>query len=205
MLHNSNRNHLMSRFSSLITTALLVAIVAGCGETKTLDDGQDNPSRVDAPTGTDKLPPAKEPDNSPAESGNSESTNNAAIESVLLKREMIDAAAELMQQQQPDTEPDAVRGKVDNGIAQIRKEVPDFLMVSAETEKKLQTGTPIEGTTKRIAEAEAFFDEYSIRQSGLVASLLQQHKAGKLSPVRTELLAQLIVAEKQRVEAALSN
>ena len=209
MIRSPHQNRLMSCFTSHITTAALqVVIVAGCSETTTLDDaddGQDNPSTVDASTSKGNSPPATERGNSSAESDNSVSTNNAPIESVVLKQEMIDAAAELMQQQQPDTERDAVRGQVDQGIAQIREDAPDFLKVSAATEKKLQAGTPTGGAAKRIADAEAFLNEYGISQSGLVAALLQQHKTEKLTPVRAELLAQLIVAEKQRAEAALSN
>lgn len=78
-------------------------------------------------------------------------------------------------------------------------------MVSAEDEKKLGAGTPIEGVDKRIADAEAFLNEYGIQLSGLVQSLLPQHKAGDLNPVRTELFAHLIVADMKKAAAALTN
>ncbi|PAY16789.1 hypothetical protein CKO51_24930 [Rhodopirellula sp. SM50] len=85
------------------------------------------------------------------------------------------------------------------------KKFLNFLMVSAEDEKKLGAGTPIEGVDKRIADAEAFLNEYGIQLSGLVQSLLPQHKAGDLNPVRTELFAHLIVADMKKAAAALTN
>ena len=118
---------------------------------------------------------------------------------------MIDVAAELMKEQQPNAEPDAIRAQVENAIAQIRKDVPNFLMVSAETEEKLQAGTPVEGAPRRITDAEAFLNEYGLQLSGLVKSLLPRHKAGSLNPVRTELLAQLIVADMKKAQDALTN
>ena len=78
-------------------------------------------------------------------------------------------------------------------------------MVSAETEAKLQAGTPIEDAAKRIADAEGFFNEFEIQLSGLIRSLLPQHKAGSLSPIRTEVRAQLLVADRGKAEEALTN
>ena len=118
---------------------------------------------------------------------------------------MIDVAADLMKEQQPNAEPDAIRAQVENAIAQIRKDVPNFLMVSAETEEKLQAGTPVEGAPRRITDAEAFFNEYGLQFGGLVETLLPQHKAGSFDPVRTELLAQLIVADMKKAQDALTN
>ena len=118
---------------------------------------------------------------------------------------MVEVTFELMKEQQPGTEFDAVRTQVETAIVQVRKEVPDFLMVSAEDEKKLGAGTPIEGADKRIADAEAFLNESGLQLSGLVQLLLPQHKAGDLNPVRTELLAHLIVADMKKAEAALIN
>ena len=78
-------------------------------------------------------------------------------------------------------------------------------MVSVEDEKKLGAGTEIEDADKRIVDAEAFLSESGIQLSGLVQSLLPQHKAGDLNPVRTELLAHLIVADMKKAKAALTN
>lgn len=61
-----------------------------------------------------------------------------------------------------------------------------------------------ENAVERIAAAESFLNEYGIQSSGLAASLLSKHKAGELSPVHTELLAQLMVADKTKAEKALS-
>jgi len=135
----------------------------------------------------------------------SESTDEPPTESTILKQEMVDAAVEIMKTQEPNTDPNEVRGQVENAIVQIRKHYPEFLIVSAEAEEKLRAGTPIHDSAKRIADAESFLSEFEIQLSGLVQSLLPQHKAGNLTPVRTELLAQLIVADMKKAERALTN
>ena len=78
-------------------------------------------------------------------------------------------------------------------------------MISAETEGKLQAGTPVEGVANRIASAEAFLNDHGLQISGLVKSLLSKYKAGNLNAVRTELLAQLIVADMKKAQEALAN
>lgn len=198
----------MPLFKFCASIALLLTIVAGCSNSDAPTNGDGAPpdqSTVDASTDSDDSQQTNESFDSGAPSETPESRNTAATESNTLKQAMIDVTADLMKKQQPDTGPDAIRGQVENGIAQIRKEVPNFLMVSADTEEKLKAGTQIESSNKRISDAEAFLNEYGIQRSGLVAALLQQHKTGTLSPVRTELLAQLIVADKQKAEDALSN
>ena len=77
-------------------------------------------------------------------------------------------------------------------------------MVSIDEETDLQSGAQSENAGKRIAEAEAFMNEVGIQAGGLAASLIAKHKAGDLSPVYTELLAQLIVADKTKAEKSLS-
>ena len=117
---------------------------------------------------------------------------------------MLDVTLDLMKKQDPNTDPDAVGTQVESAIAQIRKDVPDFVMLSGENEKKLQAGIQVEGVDKRITEAEAFLNDTGIQLTGLVAFLLPQHKAGTLSPVGTELLAHLIVADMEKAKAALT-
>jgi len=58
---------------------------------------------------------------------------------------------------------------------------------------------------KRIADAEALLNNYVGQLSGVVQWLLPRHKAGNLDAVRTELLAQLIVADMKKAQDALSN
>ena len=130
---------------------------------------------------------------------------DSAIESAALKQAMVDVTINLMKKQQTNVDPNAVRTQVENGIIQIRKEIPEFLIVSVETEQQLQAGTQIEGCDEKISDAEAFLNEAGIQLTGLVVSLLPQHKAGTLSPVQTELLAQLIVADMKKTQAALTN
>ena len=189
----------MIRNSLCLLTAMLFVVLAGCGNSNTPADSDDQAKR--------ELSPDSEgaPNSARTETETTESTNTGAVESAALKQEMVEVTVELMKKHQPSTEPDAVRAQVDTAIVQVRKEVPDFLMVSAEDEKKLRAGSLIEGSDKRIADAEAFLNESGLQLSGLVQSLLPQHNAGDLNPVRTELLAQLIVADMKKAEAALTN
>jgi len=127
------------------------------------------------------------------------------IESAVLKQDMIDASFEIMKAKDPDLDRKTVAAQVQNGIEEIREIDPEFLIVSAKSEAKLSAGKPLEDSTKRIAEAEQFLSETGIQTSGLVQALLPQYKAGALSPVRTELLAQLVVAEMEKAKQALAN
>ena len=201
----------MPRLRLCLLIALLLATVTGCGSSTTPADssgdtvgGPEDESAVNASTDADDSQLTEQSGHSQIEPEPSDSTN-VAVESGALKQAMIDITFEHMKAQDPTTELDVVRDQVEQAIAQIRKDVPEFLVVSAEIEKKLAAGTPIEGSAKKIAEAEGFFSEYGLQLSGLVTSLLPQHKAGDLSPVHTELLAQLIGADKKKAEDALSN
>ncbi len=142
--------------------------------------------------------------NTPSDASESKA-NAGKIESAALKQAMIDVATLTMKLQDPNTETNAVERQVESAITQIRKEVPEFLMVSAETEQQLLAGKAIESAAKRIAEAETFLSDSGVEFSGLVRSLLPEHKAGNLSPLRTELLAQLITADMKKIESALMN
>jgi hypothetical protein len=198
----------MLRFTFRLTSALLLTITPGCGNSHPPVDSHDRPPKQSTPdtsTRTGNSQASNESDDFLTDSETSEASITDAMESDTLKQAMIDVTADLLKKQQPDTELTAVRGQVEDGIAQIREDVPYFLMVSAEAEKKLQAGTPLDGAAKRIADVEAVLNEYGIPRSGRVVSLLEQYKARNLSPVRTELLAQLIAAHKKKVEDALSN
>lgn len=189
----------MIRNALCLFTAMLFFVLAGCGNSNTPADNADQAKREFSPD-TEGAP-----NNTRTETETTESTNTGEVESAALKQEMVAVTVELMKKQQPGTEPDTVRTQVETAIVQVRKEVPDFLMVSAEDEKKLEAGSLIEGSDKRIADAEAFLNESRLQFSVLVQTLLPQHKAGNLNPVRTELLAHLIVADKKKADAALTN
>ena len=75
-------------------------------------------------------------------------------------------------------------------------------MLSAKGKRRFQTGTAIEGVKERIAAAESFLNDTGARHSGLVTPLLPQHRSGAPSPVRTELLATLIVADIEQTKVA---
>lgn len=189
----------MTRSSLCLFTAMLFFILAGCGNSNTPADSADQAKREFSSD------TAGAPNSAQTETETIESTNTGAIESAALKQEMVEVTFGLMKKQQPSTDLDSVRTQVETAIVQIRKAVPDFLMVSAENEKKLRAGTPLEGADKRIADAEAFLNESGFEFSGLVQSLLPQHKAGDLNPVRTELFAHLIAADMKKAKAALTN
>ena len=197
----------MTRFSFCAPTALLLVILAGCGNSDAPADSANSApaqSTGDASDAANGSQPAQDRDDPPMEPESSGSTNSASIESAALKQAMLEVTVELMQKQDPNTDPDTVRTQVESAIAKIRKDVPDFLMLSGENEKELKAGTQIDGVDKRITEAEAFLNDTGIQLTGLVASLLPQLKAGTLSPVQTELLAQLIVADMKKAKAALT-
>ncbi len=175
---------------SYITNVLLLIFVGGCGKPEPpLDAGQSS----------------RDPANSSAKPETAVPENASLTESQTLKQAMVDVTMELMKDKQPDVNIDDVRDQVEKGITQIRKDVPGFLMVSVETETDLQSGAQSENAGMRIADAEAFLKEFGIQTGGLVASLLAKHKTGDLSPAHTELLAQLMVADKTKAEKALSD
>jgi len=179
----------MLRMPSYTTIVWLLIVLAGCGKPEPpIDVGQ----------------PSTDPAESPAKPDTAAAENGSLKESQTLKQAMVDVTMELMKEKQPDIGIDAVREQVEKGITQIREDVPGFLMVSIDEETDLQSGAQSENAGKRIAEAEAFLNEVGIQAGGLAASLIAKHKAGDLSPVYTELLAQLIVADKTKAEKSLS-
>lgn len=120
---------------------------------------------------------------------------------------MIDASVEMLLAQQPDADPKELKGQIqgtlDTEIEKIRKHYPEFLNLPTEVEKSLRSGTPAQGTDKRIADAEQILQQLQTPLPGLAKVMLSQHNAGTLSPGRTELLAQMMVGVVKAVEAAL--
>jgi|GEM_PF-3204756 len=175
----------MRKYIQSFCLILLMAMIAGCGT-------------------------SEEPENPDGESPavtNPEPSDEPQAESDLLKQEMIDLVAELMQTQNPDADSKELLSQADQMLSkeidQVRKLSPDFLILSAENKKKLRDGTPLEDSAKRIAEGISFLREYEIELSSLVQLLITQHEAGQLTPVRTELLAQLLTADVKKVTDAL--
>ena len=115
----------------------------------------------------------------------------------------------MLKEQRPDSDAGRLRNDaeamVDEGAAKYREHFPEFLKLTAEAEKKLHAEQSTTDAAKRIEVAEGVVEEFQIKSSGLVHSLLTQHKAGTLTAVRTELLAHLINAEMKEAEAALAN
>lgn len=199
-----NGGHVMSRIGfCVLTVFLLAATTTGCGNSTPTDSAgvQPDESTGDGSTVEDHSQPTEDTVDSQPKPEIAESTDMPAAVSATLKQALVD----LMKERQPDTDPDAVRSQVEDAIVQIRKDVPEFLVVSTETEEKLQAGIPVPHAAKRIADAEAFLNNYVGQLSGVVQWLLPRHKAGNLDAVRTELLAQLIVADMKKAQDALSN
>lgn len=160
--------------------------IAGCSNPKQVDDSSKTAPAIQQP----------------------ESSNEPLIESTTLKREMIDAVVEMVQFQKPGTDPKVLREDViktlDQSIKLTREHAPEFLMVSEETESELQAGSAIQDSAERIAAAEKVFAEFQVRTGAIVNMLLPQHKSGTLSPVRTELLAHLMVSDAKRIADSLT-
>ena len=177
----------MLRYHPFLHSIVVLTCLAGCSDSPVSEKSGDANPTTQNPASTDDVP----------------------VESALLKKELIDATVELMQAQNPDADPNELRGQVqqmlDKEIGKIRTIYPEFLIVSPETEEKLRAGTPTQDSAKRIADAESFLSESGITTSLLVQALLPQHKTGTLTPVRTEVLAQVIVADRKKLEDALTN
>lgn len=173
----------MAKYRNYVHLFFLLVIIAGCSDTQL-------PEEANGP-----IPTAQDP----------ESTDHTAEESTLLTQEMVQVAVEMMKAQNPSIDPNEVSRKLQEASIEIRKHYPEFLIVSAEMEQRLKASAPVPESAQRIARAEMFLSEFQIQASGLVQILLPQHKAGTLSPVRTELLAQLMTADMKKAEAALAN
>jgi len=201
----------MTRVPYFVPITLLLVAVIGCTEPTTTDDSsgnvadeQVNEPVEDASTDADESQPSQQPNGSQTEPETAGSTNAAPVESSVLKEAMIEVTLNLLKAELPDIEREAVLGQVEDAIAQIREDALDFLIVSAETGENLKAGTPTEDAVERIADAEAFLNEFEMELSGLVAFLLQEHQTDSLTVAETELLAQLIVVDVIKAEIALS-
>lgn len=112
----------MLRMPIYLTIVSLLFVAAGCGK-------QESP--VDERQSTEVVNPPSKPETA-------EDTSLTASQT--LKQAMVETTAELMQAKQPEVNIDAIRDQVEQGIIQIRKDVPEFLMVSVKTESDLQSG-----------------------------------------------------------------
>lgn len=118
----------------------------------------------------------------------------------LLEEEMRQAALEL-----PGAadNPNAVQQELAAAIATGRQLDPTYLTLSAEQRERLLAGTVLANTEKRIAAAQQTLNGFGVPLPALAQSLLQQHASGKLSAVRTELLAQVLSLQAQTLMKAL--
>ncbi|MDG2053435.1 MAG: hypothetical protein P8J86_01880 [Phycisphaerales bacterium] len=153
-----------------------------------------------------EIPPATKAGNTQTTSQTVPSEVPEKIESKVLKQAMIDAMLYLRENEPGEQDADSVPSQTERAIVEIREDMPDFLIVSKETEQKLQAGTSVIGADERIAAASASLMDFEVVLSRLVVFLLENYEAGNLSPIQTELLAQLMSANvKQAENAFLSN
>lgn len=115
-------------------------------------------------------------------------------ESAVLKQEMQDFMLETLRMSDPGTDPAKVRDMVEEMITSSRSADPNFLMVSPQVEERLRAGLPIEDAAQRITDAETFLRQSGRLLPGFARLVYRDFQAGTLSPVRTELLAQIMVA-----------
>ena len=165
---------------------LFLICVAGCG-------------------GADSENPA---DSDPADSA-PRTVSDVPAESKILRQEMVAVAVEMLQTSQPGADAKKLRSQalemIEAQIGKIRETYPEFLIVSDETEERLLSGSLIQDSAIRIADAEKALREFGLAQPVLVKELLATHRSGTLSPRRTELLAQVIVGAWKQAEHAISN
>lgn len=154
---------------------LMLISIAGCGDTAKSASSNGNKPEVRKPESKPDIP----------------------RESALLKQEMMTITVELMRRKKTAMASDELRRQaakiLDAENVKIRKHYPEFLIVSAKTEEKLRAGTPIPDAAKRISESEKALIDFESPIPDLFKVMLRQHKAGTLSPLRTELLAQCMV------------
>ena len=127
------------------------------------------------------------------------------IESKVLKQAMIDTVLYMLENQPGEQDADLVPSQAERAIVEIREVLPDFLIVSKETEQKLQAGTSIIGADERIAAATNSLSDFDLRLSDLDVFLLENYETGNLSPIQTELLAQLMSVKVKQAEIAILN
>lgn len=170
----------MHRVAVLIL--LLVATLCSCIDLTWLKERQER-QRLKLPVESEVQPPS---------------------ESVVLRREMVALVTELMPPQveggPEDAELDAEL-VVDEEIARTREHHPDFLIVSAELEAKLARGQGATDSRERVNRLLDQLDEAPLPSAA--TALLKRYQTGKLTPVRTELLAQILEGVAKAREAAL--
>ena len=166
----------------VVLVLLLVATLSSCIDLTWLKERQKR-QQLKLPVESDVEPPA---------------------ESVVLRNEMVALVTELM--------PPQVEGAPDNGeldaelvveeeIARTREHDPDFLIVSAELEAKLAKGQGAPDSRERVNRFLEQLDDAPLPSAA--EALLKKHRSGRLSPVRTELLAQILEGVAKAQEAAL--
>lgn len=168
----------MHRVLFSVSTALAISVLTGCDSATSSGDGQ------------------------PAAKTQPEAAKPDPIESALLRQAMIDVSSELMKQAKPNAEPDGIIDALECFITQSRKDYPEFLMVPPAVEQQLEAGKAPDDTAERVAEGEAVLEKHEMQISPLVTGLQERHKAGKLTPVQMELLAQLITAYLKQLDRA---
>ena len=171
----------MFLYRNCLCLIVLVSLVLGCG---------------DSPTSQTSAGPG--PGQGAESTGNTQETAGAdsqTVESVVLRKELHEVWVDIGVEDEGRSEAEAKEGLdefVGKLIDSVRKNDPDFLMVSPEVEAKLQNGEAIEDSEERI---KSLTDSFT-PQAHFANHLLKKYNAGGLTPVRTELLAHVLAADK---------
>ena len=162
--------------------AILIGVLCGCGTDGEADkDGK-------TPTTSQSHPDAK-------------------VESQVLMAEMRKMIIESLAAKSPDasaseieTQADAV---LDTEVKEMRSQDPDFLIVTAACEEDLKNNRGNPETDADIQAARKKFEEFAMEVPGATKKLLADYEAKTLSPVRKELLRELLELSEKKLEQDL--
>lgn len=148
-------------------------------------------------------------DETSQDGGGSNETSDAAnpapsaeTQSETLLAEMRKMTAESLKAQSPDLPEAEIDSKVDAMLGPELKKMqqldPGFLMVTSAQEAELKAGKSYSDVAAKVDAALKKFEEFGMELPGLTKKLVADYKAGTLSPVRSELLIQMLnVADKK--------
>lgn len=96
----------------------------------------------------------------------------------------------------------AAEEMVNQKLETWRSDYPEFLWIEPKAEKQLRDGKPVAGSSIRIKTAQELLAKCNISLTGVLSDMKEQYDSGKLNPVQQELLAHLMTAEANSVEAS---
>lgn len=167
----------------LVPALLLMGLLCGCsGDSATDDAGKG--------AGSDGTPVA------------ADSPGTDEMQSQILRTEMYKLSIELLKAKSPDRSEVEIDGVVssmlDSELDRMQQVDPGFLMVTPAQESELKNGKSFSDVDGKLETVLKKTEEFAVDLPEPTKKLIADYKAGTLSPIRTELLAQLLdVAEKK--------